>query len=321
MPQPTPSDVHVSAPLTNISVAYMQDQSEFIADKVFPIVPVAKQSDRYFTFPKGQWFRTEAQQRGLSQESAGSGFDVDKDATYNALVQALHKDVDDQLRANQDAPLNLDAAATEFVTRGLLLKRERDWVTNYFTTSVWTGSVGGGDITPNPKWDAADSTPIQDIRTQMGSVKVKTGFRPNTLVLSEQVWMAVQDNADFLDRIAITQRKIVTTDLLATVLGIDKVLIAGAIQNVALEGATDDMEWMFGKQAMVCYSAPRPSLMHPTAGYTFSWNGYLGASQAGLRMLRFRMQNIRSDRVEGEMAYDLKLVAAELGAFFIAVVS
>jgi hypothetical protein len=29
---PTPSDVHVNAPLTQISIAYRQDQSRFVAD-------------------------------------------------------------------------------------------------------------------------------------------------------------------------------------------------------------------------------------------------------------------------------------------------
>lgn len=46
--QPTASDVHIDKPLTNISVAYIQNTNEFIADKVFPTVPVDKQTDKYF---------------------------------------------------------------------------------------------------------------------------------------------------------------------------------------------------------------------------------------------------------------------------------
>jgi hypothetical protein len=47
--QPTASDVHVNTPLTNISIAYMQMQSEYKAADIFPIVPVSKQTDRYFS--------------------------------------------------------------------------------------------------------------------------------------------------------------------------------------------------------------------------------------------------------------------------------
>jgi hypothetical protein len=290
----------------------MQD---FIADKVFPNVPVSKQSDQYFVYPKDQWFRTDAQVRGVSQESAGSGYGLTT-ATYYSKVQALHKDVDDQIRANADAPINLDAEATEFVTRQLALRREKDWASRYFTTSIWTGSSTGGDITPSTKWDASGSTPITDIRTQIGAQKSKTGFRPNKLVLAEDVWIALQDNADFLNRISISRDKIVTKDLLASVLEIDEVLIAGAIENSANEGATASMDWVMKDDALLVYAPPRPSLMHPSAGYTFSWTGYLGATQQGTRIKRFRMEPIASDRVEGEMAYDLKQVAADLGVFF-----
>ena len=315
MPQPTRGDVHVNAPLTNISIAYLQDENDFIADKVFPSVPVKKKSDVYFTYPKGQWFRTDAKVRPPSTESAGSGYPVTTD-NYSAEVQALHKDVDDQIRANQDNPINLDSEATMFVTRGLALRREKDWAATYFTTGIWTGSSTGSDITPSTKWSASGSTPIKDIRTEIGAMKKKTGFRPNKLVLPEDVWIVLQDNADFLDRIAITQRKIVTTDLLAAVLNIKEVLIAGAVENTANEGATPVMDWLYKDQAFLCYAAPTPSIMMPTAGYTFSWNGYLGAGGQGQRVKRFRMEHLNSDRVEGEMAYDLKLVASDLGVFF-----
>ncbi len=315
MPQPTASDVHINAPLTNISIAYLQDQSSFIANRVFPNVPVTKQSDAYFTYPKAQWFRTDAQTRGVSQESAGSGYEMGND-TYFCKVQALHKDIDDQIRANQDAPLNLDRDASEFVTRGLLLRREKDWAAKYFTTGIWTGSTTGTDITPGTLWDASSSTPIANIRAEMLSVHKTTGFMPNKLVLGQDVWGAIQDNADFLDRIAVTQRKIVTTELLANVLELDEVLIAKAVENTAKEGATAAMDYVYTRDALLVYAAPRPSLLLPSGGYTFSWNGYLGASADGLRMLRFRMDAIRSDRIEGEMAYDQKLVSGELGVFF-----
>ena len=40
MPEPQLNSVHVNRPLTNISQAYMQDASDYIADKIFPVVPV-----------------------------------------------------------------------------------------------------------------------------------------------------------------------------------------------------------------------------------------------------------------------------------------
>lgn len=90
MPKPSPRDVHVNAPLTNISIAYIQNAQNFIADRVFPMIPVQKQSDRYFEYTRDDWFRIEAQLRGPATESAGSGFNIDNTPTYFADVFAVN---------------------------------------------------------------------------------------------------------------------------------------------------------------------------------------------------------------------------------------
>ena len=321
MPQPTASDVHVNMPLTNISVAWMQDQREFIADQVFPTVPVQNQSNRYYVYDRDNWFRAQAEKRAPASESAGSGFTVDNTPTYFADVFAFHKDVDDQIRANSDSVINIDRDATEFVTRDLMLKKELIWAATYFTTGVWTGSTTGTDVTPGTLWDAGGSTPIEDMRAELLSTKRRTGFRANVVAMGEEVWNVLQDHPDFLDRIKYTQTAIVTTGLLAAVLGVDKVLIAGGVQNVSIEGAAEDMQFIFGKSVLIVYAAPRAGLMTPTGGYTFAWVGLFGAGALGTRILRFRMEHLKSDRVEGEMAFAQKVVAPEMGAFMTGVIS
>jgi hypothetical protein len=79
---PTAGDVHVNHFLSDLSVAYIQKQSSFIADKVFPVVPVEHQSDRYPVYNKDDWFRDEAQERAPGTESAGGGYEVDTKPTF-----------------------------------------------------------------------------------------------------------------------------------------------------------------------------------------------------------------------------------------------
>lgn len=316
MAQPTPGDVHVNAPLTNISIAFIQNKAWYIADRVFPSIPVQKQSDRYFSYPKGNWFRTEAKVRAPGTESAGSGWTLDNTATYFAPVIAIHKDVDDQIRANQDPAIDMDRDATEFVTQQCLLKRDKDWKDKYFKTGVW-----GTDFTPGTLWSAGGSTPIDDITDQISIIHKATGFKPNKLVLGAPVWYVLKNHPDFLERIKYTQTAVVGLDLLARVLELDDVLVANVVENTATEGAADSIDFLFGKSALLVYANPAPSLLTPSAGYTFSWTGYLGAGPGGNRMKRFRMEHLNSDRVECEMAYDLKLVAADLGVFLNGVIA
>ena len=318
MPNPTRSDVHVNAPLTQVSVAYLQEQSKFIAGQCFPLISVPKQSDLFFQYSQGDFMRAEAAIRAPGTESKGAGYDLTT-ASYSAAVFALHKDVADQIRQNADAPLNMDADATKFLTQQMLIKRDLDWSTDFFSGGSWTGSTTAGNITPGTKWDASGATPIEDIEAQADSIEAKTGFRGNTLVLGVDAYNALKNSADVVDRIRYTQTGTVTEELLASLLGMKKVMVARGVYNSALEGATDSVGRIYtGDSALLLYVPDSPSLMHPSAGYTFAWQ-YAGAGGDGQRVSRFRMDHLRSDRIEMEMAYDQKQVSTVLGARFIEV--
>lgn len=323
MPQPTQRNVHVNRPLTNISIAFMNSREDFIADRVFPVVPVSKQSDLYYIYDKAQWFRSDAQKRGPGQESAGSGYKVST-GQYFADVWALHKDVSDQERANTDEPLDADRDATEFVMEQMLLRREKEFVDGFFKTGIWTGSTTGSDITVAPLWDAANSDPIKDVRAQARAMKRKTGRKPNTLVVSGAVDDALVDNDAVLDRISggalPGNPAIVTPQLLAMAFGVERYIVAEAVENTAAEGQAMTGAEIYGKHALLCYSEPNPGLRKPSAGYIMNWTGLLGGA-AGVQMSRFRMEHLKSDRVEGEMAWDMKQISPELGVFFASVIS
>jgi hypothetical protein len=321
MSNPVPGDVHVNTPLTNISIAYLQDASNFIAAKVFANIPVAKQSDRYYTYERGEFNRDEMEERAPGTESAGGSYNLDNTPTYFARVYAFHKDIPDQVRSNADAVLSPDREATEYVTHKALIKREKLWAANYFVTGVWTN-----ESTPANLWDTATGTPIEDVRLAKRTILESTGFEPNTLVLGKAVYDAIVDHPDVVDRIKYGQTPgqpaMANIEALMKLFEIERILVMKAIENTAAEGAAAAVHaFIGGKHALLCYSAPRPGIMTPSAGYTFSWTGFLGAGAEGNRIKRFRIERIESDRVEIQMAFDPKLVAADLGYLFLSVVS
>lgn len=325
MPQPTGGDIYVSRPLTNISVAYMNHQDEFIASRVFPSVPVEHQYGQYYKYTKGDWFRTVSQKRAPRTESAGTGWNITTD-TYAADVWAVHVDVDDQDRANQDRPIiDIDRDATIFVTRDQLLRRELDWVSTYFATGLYgnpdqTGVAAAPGANQQIFWNLTASTPIEDIEKQRILIARTTGQKPNRLVLGPEVESALKNNTEILSRILYTERGIVTRDLLAALFDVEEVLVPVIVQNTGAEGATDAYSFVQGKSALLAYAAPSPSMLTPSAGYGFEWTGYIGAADRGTRVKKFRMEPIASDRVEAEMAFDYKLVSPDLATFFSAIV-
>lgn len=316
MAQPTANDVHIDAILTNISVAYIQDQNAFVASKVFPTIPVEKQSDKYFVYTKGDWFRDEAQLRAPATESAGSGYNLTT-ATYNTQVYAFHKDVDDQVRANADNPLNPDRDATSFITQRMLLRQEIQWASEFFTTSVWAT-----DSTPTNLWnDYTASDPIGDVETAKATILTSTGFLPNTMVMGYDVFRQLRNHPDIVDRVKYTSAENVTEDILARFFGVDRILVARAVKNTALEGAATSMSSIVGKNAALYYVAPSAGILTPSAGYQFAWRGVSDGMGANIGITRFRMPELRADRIEAQMAWDNKVIAADLGYFFSACVA
>lgn len=321
---PTPGDVHVNAPLTNISVAFLQGQEAFIADRVFPNIPVTKQSDRYYTYDRGMFNRAQMKKRAPGTETPGVHYTVDNTPTYFADVWGVHHDVPDQRRANSDSVLDPDREATELVTHQALIQREKQWVDAYFQTGVWTTDLTGVAAAPGAgqflQWNDTSSTPISDMRTAVTAVLRSTGRKPNTLVLGTDVFNALIDHPDIVDRVKYGQTApgpaMVDTAELSAIFKIPRILVAEAIENAAAEGLVNSHDFIIGKKALLCYSTPSPGLMTPTAGYTFSWTDMLGMTNQGMRIKRFRIEKESSDRVEMEMAFDQKLVSADLGYFF-----
>lgn len=316
MPQPTSSQVHVDAILTNISVAYLQQQQNFIASRVFPIVPVEKQSDKFFKYTKNDWFRDEAARRGDATESAGGGYNLSTDS-YRADVWAFHKDIGDQTRANADAPINVDREAAEFVASRLLLKMETEWMSSFFASGVW-----GTDVTPSNLWsNYSTSDPIGDVETGKRTILSTTGFEPNTLVLGYDVFTKLRNHPDIVDRIKYTSSNVITAEMLAAMFEVDRVLVAKSVKATNNEGGTAAYDFTAGKNALLCYSAPTPGLLQPSAGYVMSWTGVSGGIGATIGTSRLRMDSLKADRIEGEVAFDMKVVASDLGYFFASTVA
>lgn len=314
MPQPSQSDVHVDAIMTQFSVAYIQKAEDFIAQQVFPVVPVDNQSDLYYIYNKADWFRDEAEKRADATESAGSGYTLAQ-GNYFCEVYAFHKDVGDQVRKNTDSPLDADRDATMFVTQRMMVRQERQWVTDYFKTGVWGTDVTGG--TNFTVWsDFAGSDPMEDIELGKETVLGTTGFMPNTLVLGYQVFRKLKNHPDLVDRIKYTSDKVVTKDVMAKYFDVDRILIARAIYNSAHEGQAGSYSFIFGKSAWLGYVNPSPSIMQPSAGYVFTWKGVSDGLGTNIGITRFRMQHLRADRIEAQIAWANNIIGSDLGYFF-----
>lgn len=323
--QPTLTDVHVNQPLTNISMAWLQAMGAYVAvQRIFPMVPVQKQSDSYYIFNRGDFLRDEARPRAPGTESAGGGFTLSTDS-YSATVEAYHDDVPDQIRANADSQLSLDRAVTEHVTQILAIRRERRFFTSFFTTGVWGTDITGVAAAPGAgqvlQWSVAASTPRADVDAgkQALALQGMLGLRKK-LLMSYPVFLALRGHAEVRDQFKYTSADSITPAMLARFFDIDEVVVSEGAFVSSKEGAAVVNAFFAAKNALLVAVPDSPSLMTPSAGYMFGWTGFVGSIN-GIRVKRFRMTHLESERIEGDMAYDMKVTSSALGYFFSAIVA
>jgi hypothetical protein len=194
----------------------------------------------------------------------------------------------------------------------LLLRREVDWVTTYLSTGVWDN-----EPTPTNLWsDYANSDPIDDIESGKQTILQNTGREANTLVLAYPVWRQLKHHPDFVDRTKHVGKD-VTTEMVASLLELERVLVAKAIRSTAAAystGATYD--FVTGLDGLLCHVAPNPGLLTPSAGYNFIWKGISEGLGQTVAIRQIDLPLNKGTRVEGEQAWDQVAIASGLGYMF-----
>lgn len=258
-------DVVVDPALSNVSIKYTNDT--FIADMVFPVVKVSKQTGKYYIYDKSNL------RVANTQRAAGSGAnEVDFGlslASFSTDDHALKEFVADEIQDQADAALNPLIDATETVTEQLMLDREIKLATALADTANMTQNT---TLAGTSQWsDYSNSDPIGDVRTARSTVHQNTFKKPNTLIMSKLVFDMLSEHPAIIERIKYSQLGVVTAELLARLFQVEKILVGEAGYNTANEGQTDSLSYVWGKHAIVAYITPQVRLKTLTLGYTFTY--------------------------------------------------
>lgn len=331
MPQPTAAQLHVDRWLTDMAIAWAQDEANFVADRVFPPVPVVHESDYYLIYEKGSFYRTnQMRPRPLGGRPPATGYETTQ-GSYRCVEWALEHKIDDRERANADQPADPDVSGTELLMEQHLIQRETLWCTSFFQTGVWGTDWTGVASSPSGnqfiQWDQDGSDPIQFIRGRRNDIAGKTGFRPNKAVFGAIAFEAFINHPDVVDRVKYTQQAsdVARTEeqIVAALLKLDEVLIPYGVSNTANEGQNDNIGFIASPTSvLLCYAAPAPSIKKPSGGYTFAYTGLIpGVSNAfGGVIERGREELAHTDVLQIRASYDQRIVASELGEMFQTVV-
>jgi len=314
---PSVQRVHLDKPLTNISIGYQNEA--YIADKIFKPIDVNKQSDRYYVYGMER-FRTHDDLRAPGTEANEIQWNLSND-TYFSEGHALRHAIADEEIQNADDEFDLESEGVELVTEGILLNKEVDAANkvldpnNYHTDLKLTLGTSG-----TYKWsDYTNSNPIIDIQKAKERIHTKSGVRANTLIISEQVLNVLKLHPKIIDVVKYVERGIVTEDLLASVFGVDQLLVGSALHSTvtnpgqALPGQVENLSYIWGNSAVLAYIAPRPGKKIVSLGYSFMWNK---DGEGAVQVRKWYEVGRRATIVEAERWYSQKIISNVVGFLF-----
>ncbi len=261
---PTLTDIKFDPILSNVSVAYQNDL--YIAEVIVPTVLSKTKTGKYFKYGKEKFRRTDTR-RGMGANTKEVSYAISQSTAFIIEEHSLKELVPDELKNQALKPLTPEIDATENVTERLLIEKEFDLATYMQNTANLTNNI---TLSGTSQWDDfANSDPIGDIRTGKQTIHSKIFKDPNILVLGKEVFDKLVDHPDILDRIKYTKLGVATEELLARLFGVDRVIIASAGYNSAIEGQSDSMTYIWGKNAWLLYVTPRPGIKTVSFAYFF----------------------------------------------------
>lgn len=281
---PSLGAVKVDTFLSGFSVRHTN--TNFIAERVMGPVNVNKETGKYVEYQKKHLIRTN--RRGLRAPSAAYqriSWNMSSTA-YVCEQYGFEHAIDDRIRANQDNPVDVNRDTTEELTDMLMLEAELRASDLLFSTTTFAGFTAA--LAAGDQWsDYVNSDPTGDIEAGKKSVLLNSGKFANKIVLGYDVFEQLIIHPDIIDRVKYTESRLPNAADLATVLGVEEVLVGGAGYNTANEGQSETLAFVWGKFCLIGHFPSRPSLRSVSAGYR--------VVNQPRRVFRYRDDDIDSD--------------------------
>ena len=293
---PFKSQLHVNQLLSNVSVQYKN--SEYIWDKVFPQVPVVKDTDLYRVYERN--FKIPESRRAPKGVAREFGFEFST-ASFALEQHALKDYVGKDEEENNDIG-SLQVDTTESLTDAIYRVIEKK-VADLFTTTSWSLNVSLAAANAfNANTTVSDPVPVFD--TGASTVIANTGKTPTFGILPREAFIAVKNHVSILDRVKYTSSE-VSQAMVAALLGLAEMHVPTAVYDTAADGLAASTSNFFGDIAFLGWKPSAPGMKAPSCGYTFI--------RSSPRVRSWFDQERNATAVEVEVKFQPKVVASLTG--------
>ena len=313
--------------LTTMAMSYFQSEENRPAKSLFPILPVRLSSASYYIWSKEDLLRDNVHRKPQFGKVDPAQV-AHETGVYDCKVEQIILGIDqieqiNYARTNAPAFMNKQNMKTKTISQQMCIHQDTIFAENFFKTGVWATDMTGVASAPGTnqflKFSDSSSEPIPFFREMISKTK-KAGRKANKLGLGENTYNALINHPSIIDRVvgqgSATNPAAANENVLATLFGVDKVVVFDSIVNKAKVGVNGQMDFICDPDgALLVYATDSPSIEEPSAGYIFVWDP-LGDGNY-LPVLQWEGENgTHSEYIEGLISQDMKVTAADLGIFF-----
>ncbi len=315
--------------LSNLALAYYQNDAKCFAKTIFPICPVPLSSDNYYVFDKEDLLR-DNWHRKPAYGKVDPAVLSEHTETYACQVDQMIMGIDQIRQTDMDRRMGPSTANTkQQKTKAMAgqanIHQDSMFARAYFNKDAWAHTETGVDSTMPAagqfiKFSNDNSDPVTLIDERKTEMEQATGRMPNRLALGVNVFNALKKHPAILERVkyggSTANPATITENVLAQLFGIEKLTIQRSIMNKAELGQAAKMEYIGDPNAfLLAYATNAPSIEEPSAGYIFTWD-MLGNGKIFPVLNYLGEEGTHSEFIEGLMAMDMKKTADDLAMFF-----
>jgi hypothetical protein len=290
----------------------------FIAELLFPRVPVQKQSNKYYVFGREHLQNLENTLRAPGAAAERIKHTVST-APYNAEDHALAAFLPDEERGNWEAGGDVEQVKTRVVSEKLMLDAE----IRAAALATATGNYAAGYSTTlvgTAQWSdyGATSDPFLDVETAKSQLAL-SGVQATHMFIGDQVWRKLINHPDVIDRFKYTTGgRIIGKAEMAAFFDIPNIIVASAVKRSA--AAANSFIW--GKNVIVANIQPTESMEDPSFGKTFVWTSAPGTSEGFQTEIgRVSPPSAKSDEIAVHWYYDQRITGNDTGYLIAAAVA
>lgn len=267
--------LHIDTPLANFAVQAFQTAQEYVAPRLLPVVPVGKQSDKYYVLDRDSWLMLPSTTRRAPKTPPRRvDWKVSSDSYY-ADNYALANEVANEDLANADTALMFRQRSVEFVSEMLARDYENRTATLFTTAANFaTGHVTS--LSGAAQWSSVSSADVEgQVNSAHAAIRRDTGLRANTLIMDYDSYLLMTQNTRLMEKFKYTTLNGNLNDsMLGSILKVQNIVVADSIKNTAkLQAGTSVFSStnIWGANAILCHMAPATTLKAMTFAAAFRW--------------------------------------------------